>query len=132
MDSMFYNCRKLVSIDLSSFNTSLVTNFNYIFIYCYSLEYIDLENSMVNIKVDSFSAAFSGIKDNSIICTNDYKWFIGVTVENITIKCIDNKTCYNEHKCYKDIHLIIIINIFAINVGLIIIKLRKIRIMKIQ
>jgi len=41
---MFYNCKKLQSLDLSSFNTSSVTDMAFMFEYCRSLTSINLSN----------------------------------------------------------------------------------------
>ena len=41
---MFYNCENLESIDLSSFNTSNVTNMSNMFYDCSKLENLDLSN----------------------------------------------------------------------------------------
>ena len=42
MDSMFYNCRSLTSLDLSKWNTSKVTNMNNMFNGCSGLTSLDL------------------------------------------------------------------------------------------
>mgnify|MGYP001623816389 CR=1 FL=1 len=44
MSSMFDNCRKLISLDLSSFDTSKVINMNDMFSYCSNLTSINLSN----------------------------------------------------------------------------------------
>ena len=48
MSSMFYNCKKLTSIDLSNFNTSNVTDMSSMFFYC---------SSLTSLNVSSFNTA---------------------------------------------------------------------------
>ena len=42
MGYMFSNCRSLISLDLSNFNTQKVSSMNYMFSGCSSLIYIDI------------------------------------------------------------------------------------------
>ena len=58
MSRMFYGCRSLKSIDLSSFNTSNVTDMSYMFSDCSSLESIDL-SSFNETNVNNMSRMFS-------------------------------------------------------------------------
>ena len=44
MNSMFYECRKLTSLDLSGFNTLKVTDMGYMFGYCRSLTSLDMSS----------------------------------------------------------------------------------------
>ena len=44
MSWMFAQCYSLKTLDLSSFNTSKVTNMSWMFFYCYSLQFLDLSN----------------------------------------------------------------------------------------
>ena len=44
MYSMFYNCSPLISLNLSYFDTSKVTNMNTTFCFCKSLTFLDLSN----------------------------------------------------------------------------------------
>ena len=41
---MFYDCDKLISLDLSNFNTQNVTNMSAMFEYCNSVIRLDLSN----------------------------------------------------------------------------------------
>ena len=41
---MFYNCKALISLDLSNFNTQNITDMNFMFSNCYSLISLDLSN----------------------------------------------------------------------------------------
>ena len=55
---MFYNCKKMIDIDISSFNTFNVTDMRSMFSYCTNLENIDL--SLFNIEnVSNMSCMFS-------------------------------------------------------------------------
>ena len=44
MSGMFYRCKKLKSLDLSSFNTANVTDMGYMFYYCIELTSLNLSN----------------------------------------------------------------------------------------
>ena len=44
MDSMFYNCTSLTSIDISNFNIQTKTYISNMFHYCHSLIYINISN----------------------------------------------------------------------------------------
>ena len=57
MDSMFNNCRALTSLDVSSFNTSNVTNMYNMVSDCYKLTSLDLSNFDTS-KVTSMSSMF--------------------------------------------------------------------------
>ena len=48
MESMFYGCNSLSSIDLSNFNTQNVTNMEYMFSECNSLIYKIISNVQNN------------------------------------------------------------------------------------
>ena len=50
---MFYNCTNLTSLDLSSFNTSNVTNWGATFYYCSKLKSIKLGDKVANTKISS-------------------------------------------------------------------------------
>ena len=57
MNSMFYNCSSLTSLDLSNFDTSNVNNMNAMFYGCNKLTSLDLSNfntSKVTVVVDMF------------------------------------------------------------------------------
>jgi len=54
---MFYKCKHLKSIDLSSFNTKNVTNMSYMFYHCSSLNSIDLSSFNTN-NVTNMSGMF--------------------------------------------------------------------------
>jgi surface protein len=57
MNLMFQYCHGLISLNISSFDTSKVTNMRYLFQYCYSLKYLDLSNFNTS-KVTNMEAMF--------------------------------------------------------------------------
>jgi surface protein len=59
MYGMFYGCKKLTSLDLSSFNTDNVTNMAGMFLYCMSLTSVDL-SGFTNARVERTSNMFEG------------------------------------------------------------------------
>ena len=44
LNSMFYNCKELTSIDLSNFDTRNVISFECMFAFTYKLNYVDLSS----------------------------------------------------------------------------------------
>ena len=60
MSYMFYYCMVLKSLDLSSFNTANVTNMTYMFSYCNALESLDIRNFDMG-KVTNSSKMFSSV-----------------------------------------------------------------------
>jgi len=60
MTSMFYNCRSLTSLDLSSFNTSKVTLMNWMFIYCNNLQTIYVGDGWSTAAVENSDNMFRG------------------------------------------------------------------------
>ena len=62
MQDMFNGCSALTSLDLSSFNTSKVTNMQNIFYGCYNLKYLDI-SSFDTSKVRSFLYFFYNCRE---------------------------------------------------------------------
>ena len=58
MDYMFFGCKALKSLDLSSFNTANVTNMSYMFDYCQALESLNL-SSFNTANVTNMSCMFN-------------------------------------------------------------------------
>ena len=56
---MFYNCKNIINIDLSSFNNNNIDNMNSMFSGCYHLKYIDLYSIDTN-NVTDMSNMFKG------------------------------------------------------------------------
>ena len=73
---MFYNCKSLKSINLSSFNTNNVTDMNEMFSGCESLESIDLSSFNTN-NVTNMNGMFYGCES--------------LKIENIKIKKNEEK-----------------------------------------
>ena len=70
MSSMFMNCKKLTSLDLSSFNTANVTDMSYLFSYSYSLTSIDL-SSFNTANVTDMSNMFRGCSSLQTVYAGD-------------------------------------------------------------
>ena len=49
---MFYQCKSIKSIDLSSFITQKVNDMVYMFSFCTSLRYVDVSNFIINEDTD--------------------------------------------------------------------------------
>ena len=54
---MFYNCAEIEEIDMTKFDTSLVTDMSEMFSSCYSLNYLDISNFNTE-KVETFKKMF--------------------------------------------------------------------------
>ena len=71
MEYMFYNCRELRYLNLSSFYTKNVENMNYLFARCENLKYIDfpnldtikVRNNFINIFIDCYSLEYMNIEN---------------------------------------------------------------------
>jgi len=59
MQNMFFNCTKLENLDLSSFDTSSITNFGKIFYHCTSLKSLNVSNFNTS-NVTNFYDMFNG------------------------------------------------------------------------
>ena len=71
MNSMFYGCNSLTSLDLSNFDTSSTSDMNYMFYQCDSLNFLDISNfNMINCY--SYDNLFSNI--NNIRYINLYNF----------------------------------------------------------
>ena len=56
---MFYNCSSLISLNLSNFNTSSVTEMSYMFAHCYKLKYINMKNfEEIKLKDDKYKSLY--------------------------------------------------------------------------
>ena len=77
MSYMFYNCRKLSSLDFSKFNTENVTNMKYMFCDCRILSSLDLSN-FNTAKVEDMSYMFSDCRKlSSLDLSNFYTAKVG-------------------------------------------------------
>ena len=72
MNGMFYECKSLTSLNLSTFNTSNVTIMNSMFYECSKLESLDLSNFDAS-KTTNYESIFSGCSSLKEVTTNDEK-----------------------------------------------------------
>ena len=70
MDSMFRECNKLVSVDISNLNSNSLSILTYLFEGCANLEYINMSNFIENSNAD-VSNIFDNVPDNIVYCIND-------------------------------------------------------------
>jgi surface protein len=80
MNSMFEECLALTSLDLTSFNTSNVTNMKYMFFWCKRLTSLDISNFNTS-KVKNMTSMFHGSNSLAIIYISD-KWNTGKVTES--------------------------------------------------
>jgi surface protein len=85
---MFYHCYSLVSLDLSSFDTSKVTRTIDMFNSCQKLEYINLKNFDEN-SLSKYDNTFYNVPNNIVICINE------ANIKNKLLPLIKSKKCYN-------------------------------------
>lgn len=79
---MFCGCNNLSILDLSNFDTSNVTNTNHMFAYCYALNTLDLSHSNLN-KISDIAGMFWQCNVQSITTTQEVKDKILSLYENI-------------------------------------------------
>ena len=119
MSYLFSGCYSLTSIDLSSFNTSLIKSMNGIFFSCRGLKYLNLSNfstkqvisisyifcnceSLIYLNLFNFNfttpitidKAFDNINPNVKYCIKDLNTKNYLLGKDIISVCSD--TCYNE------------------------------------
>lgn len=70
LNSMFYDCRALTSIDLSGFTTTSVTNMGKMFQRCYALMHLDIRNFNFS-KVTTYTNMFTDVPANCEIIVAD-------------------------------------------------------------
>lgn len=70
METMFYGCQSLVSLDLSNFDTSNVKNMEYMFFDCSSLETLDISNFDTS-KVTNIDSIFVNCDNLKFIILNN-------------------------------------------------------------
>ena len=92
--SMFKECNKLVSVDISNLNTNSLSFFDYLFSSCVNLEYINMSNFIEGSNVN-ISNMFDGVPDNIVYCINDE-----AAVPNIMSEL--NKKKYAINDCSKN------------------------------
>ena len=73
MDNIFLNCKSLISIDLSNFDTSNMTWIQNMFFGCLNLEYINFQNVRETNKIKRNSDVFKDTPNNLIICLDQEK-----------------------------------------------------------
>jgi len=94
MDSMFRECKKLVSVDISNLNLSNSSILSYLFTGCVNLEYINMSNYIESSKVDT-SNMFDDVSDNIVYCINNE-----AAVPNIMSELSKKKYAIND--CSKN------------------------------
>ena len=70
--NMFIECSSIIEIDLSNFDSSLVTDMSYMFYKCISLVYLNLSNlkNFDKNNLDNIGNIFRNVPENIAICIN--------------------------------------------------------------
>ena len=58
IDALFYECKKLIKVDLSNFDTSRITSFRKLFSYCVNLEEIKGLNNLITSNIEDVGYIF--------------------------------------------------------------------------
>ena len=85
-----FNCEKIISIDLSHLNTSLVQEINHIFFGCVSLKSINLSNTD-SAQLTTMKAMFWGCKKLESIDLSNFKTSNVMDISNIVDNCVSLK-----------------------------------------
>ncbi len=90
MHYMFQDCKALTTLDLLSFDTSLVSKMHYMFTDCSNLQFINLQNfDDSKVTKDTYiNNIFDGTPDNIIICIDNSK-------NSKILYQLSTKSCYN-------------------------------------
>jgi len=106
--SLFYNCTKLESIDLSFLNISKIINMDYMFYNCENLKYLNIYNFNTS-SITSMSYMFSGCKSLKIL---NIPLFVENKVVNITnmFNNISNDLIYCIKNNSKALNIISLLN----------------------
>ena len=99
MEFMFYQCYKLKSLNLSSFNNKEIKIMNYMFYQCKNLEYINLYNFQDETNIKALSM-FYEIPENIIYCINNEKNAPKISQQLSEKKCSINY-CSDNWKSQK-------------------------------
>ena len=103
MDSMFRECKKLVSVDISNLNSKNLTNLNSLFAGCVNLEYINMSNFIENSDVN-VSNIFDDVPDNIVYCINDEAAVPNIMSELSKKKLIEENGIYVDECYYNNIY----------------------------
>ena len=58
IEALFYECKKLIKVDLSNFDTSRITSFRKLFSYCVNLEEIKGLNNLITSNIEDVGYMF--------------------------------------------------------------------------
>ena len=94
---MFYNCHKLISLDLSNFIINSDNIMDQMFFNCSSLKFLNLENAVPNDLPNS--EIFDLIYDKIIIYSNNINWINLLNGAVMTIYCFNNENENHGKKC---------------------------------
>ena len=109
---MFHNCKDIIEIDMTKFDTSLVTDMSYMFALCESLKSLNVDN-LNTAKVVTFENMFYNCKSLTSLnlerftnpsATSLYRMFYGCeNLEYINIKNFDEKDNMNIDEMFDSI-----------------------------
>ena len=86
MSYMFYDCKSLIELDVSNFNTSNVKNMTYMFAYCYDLTSLDVSNFNTS-NVISMSNMFYNCKSLTTLDVSNFNTSKATNVNNMFYAC---------------------------------------------
>ena len=86
ISNIFWGCKSLISLNLSTFDTSEVTNFGHLFCGCESLEWIDISNFKTE-KVNYIDNMFNGCKKLTSINLSHFNTSQVITIDYMFSGC---------------------------------------------
>ena len=86
-ETMFWNCEKIIEIDLSNFDTSSVTTMKSMFFGCSSLYSLDLSNFNTS-SVTTMESMFSGCSSLYSLDLSNFDTSSVTTMESMFLRCL--------------------------------------------
>ena len=109
---MFYNCKEILEIDMTKFDTSLVTDMSEMFAFCYSLKSLNVSN-LITTQVKEMQNMFSGCSNLTSLnlesftipsVTSLYRMFYDcINLQYINIKNFEEKQNINIDEMFYNI-----------------------------
>lgn len=101
MNSMFFNCFSLTSLDVTHFNTANVTDMRYMFYYCKALTSLNVTNFNTE-KIADMSYMFSSCKQLTSLDVTDFNTVNVTNMSFMFASCMALTTIYVSDKFVTD------------------------------
>ena len=124
MNKMFYNCKALTSLDLSSFNTENVTNMSEMFFYCSNLTSLNVSN-FNTAKVTTMFRMFDGCSkltsldlssfNTSSVKTMESMFTICTNLTNLNVSSFNTENATNMSSMFYDCNALTSLDVSSFN-----------------